>query len=86
MLARAFGGLEGLPDFVDGGVDDVGSGLGVGVGGADGRGHDAVNLVIGVGEVFAQARAPKDDDKAVRLDGVDLHFCAIDLDVVEEAA
>ena len=85
--------LAGLPasfrtsfNFLDGGIDDIGGRLGVGVGGADGRGNNAVDLFIGVGEVFAETRATEDDDKSVGLDGVDVNLSTFDLDVIEEAA
>ena len=81
--ARVF---QDIFDFLDGGIDDVGGRLGVGVGGADGRGNDAVDLFIGVGEVFAEARATEDDDESVGLDGVDIDPCAVDLDIIQETA
>ena len=61
-------------------------GLGIGVGGADGRGNDAVDLFIGVGEVFAEARATEDDDEAVGLYGMDIDLSTLYLDIVQEAA
>ena len=51
------------------------------MGGADGRGNDAVDLFIGVGEVFAEARAPEDDYESVGLDGMDVHLSAFDFNV-----
>ena len=86
MLAGLSASLRVFSDLVDGGVDYIGGGLRVGVGGADGRGNDAVDLVIGVGEVFVEVRTPEYDDEAVGLDGVDLHLCAFHLDIVEETA
>ena len=81
--ARVF---QDLFDFLDGGIGDVGGRLGVGVGGADGRGNDAVDLFIGVGEVFTEARATEDDYEPVRLYGMDIDPCTVDLDIIQEAA
>ena len=67
-------------------LTDIGGGLCIGVGGADGRGNDAVDLFIGVGEVFAETRATEDDDKSVRLYGMDIDPCAVDLDIIQETA
>ena len=85
-VGGAAGVFQDIFDFLDGGIDDVGGRLGLGVGGADGRGNDAVDLFIGVGEVFAEAGASEDDDEPVGLDGMDIHLSAFNFNITQETA